>query len=105
MKMIMNGRDREGFILAHNLLNQFFTVTFLTLCFKIVRQPAFPITSLPGILKNQETCKQQNGSDASQWRLFGNGCRQKKLYCIQYPAEKEDWVFGKRVAHFKNLYD
>lgn len=65
MKMIMRCRWRWLGLPCFNL-DQFVAITFFVLRFKVVKQPAFPIAKLPGILKNQEIGKQQNGYYFSQ---------------------------------------
>jgi len=61
MKMIMMEGRREWFALIVNLANQLLTITFFITDFKRIRQPALPITYLPGVLKNQERGQQQDG--------------------------------------------
>jgi hypothetical protein len=102
MKMIMNGGYRQRILLARGLFNKLLAIAFLTFRFIIVSQPAFPIANLPGILKDQETCKQQHGGYASQLRCFGNVCRRIDIV-FKYSADKKDSVGGKRVATPFNL--
>ncbi len=87
MKMVINGGSRRKLRLPGNDFDKFFTITFLILCFKIIKNFAFPITNLPGVLKNQEIGKQQNGYYFSQLKIFGM-------------PEQEDLTFRKRVARF-----
>jgi len=91
MKMIMRSRNRRWFCLSGNHFDQFFTIAFLILRFKIIRNPAFPITNLPGVLKNQEIGKQQNGYYFSQLKISGM-------------HETKDLAYRKRVAHFRNCF-